>query len=88
VSVPFVKFTVDERIVDPALDVIMKEVEALSEKYCRHLKRLECWRRIRRLEDEASREVDVGIWIELLLRHFTLTKSRQGCPYGVDSLLE
>jgi hypothetical protein len=68
----FAKCTVVEKIVDPALDVITREAEALNEKYYKHLRRLEFWKRIRRLEEEVSLKVDVGIWIGLLLRLYML----------------
>jgi hypothetical protein len=41
--------------------VTMMEAEALTERSYRLLRRLVCWRRIRRMVDERSREVVDGI---------------------------
>ena len=67
------------RIVELVQDVILRVVEVLNERCCRLLKRLEYWNTIRRLEGEVSREVDDGIWIELLLRlYMPMMTSRFG----------
>jgi hypothetical protein len=69
---------VDARTVAVVLDVIMRAVEALSERSCNHLRRLVFWNRIRRRVDEVSRDLDDGIWIVLLLRLYRGMKSKCG----------
>src|SRR5271170_5118064 len=66
------RFMVVARTVKVALDDTLREVAVLSEKYCRNLRRLESWNRIRRLEGDQLRRVGDGIWIGLLQRHYML----------------
>jgi hypothetical protein len=52
---------VDARTAVVVLDVIMRAVAALSERFCNRLRRLGFWNRIRRLEGEVLPGVDEGI---------------------------
>jgi hypothetical protein len=45
------------RIVELGPDVTLRAVEALSVRSCKRSRKSECWKRIRKLEAEASREV-------------------------------
>jgi len=51
----------DARIVEVALDAIMRAAAAWSERSCSHLRRLGFWNRTRRPEGELSQGVDEGI---------------------------
>ena len=87
VSVLFVKSMVGARTVELALDVILRVVEVLSERFYSLSRRLEYWSRIRSPEEGVLQEVDDGIWIGLLLKHYTPVKMSR-FPGQVLSLLE
>jgi len=63
-----VKSMVGARTVEPALGVIMMAVGVLNVRCCRLLRKLEYWKKIRKLVGGVLQGVDDGIWIGLLPR--------------------